>query len=85
MTISRTYPNQDHVIARALAGEVICNIGHISPETERKLNKLARDGDLAKWRGHWYPTAGAPWGIGPLKTCWGPHEVRDFFTARRAA
>lgn len=85
MAVCRTYPSQDRFVPAALNGEVICNIGHISPETERALNKLVRTGELAKWRGHWYPTSGAPWGIGPLKTCWGLPEIRDFFIARRAA
>lgn len=71
MAKPRTYPDQGWIIPRALAGEVICNIGQIAPDTEKQLNKLARAGTLVKWRGYWFPVAGASFGIGPLKTCWG--------------
>jgi hypothetical protein len=71
MATSRTYPPQDRFIPAALAGDVIVNIGHISPATERQLNKLVAAGTLLKWRGKWYPVAGASFGIGPDKTCWG--------------
>jgi hypothetical protein len=59
------------LIAGALDGEIICNIGQIDKPTARALDKLVRGGKLAKWRGHWYPIAGANFGMGPLKTCWG--------------
>lgn len=67
----RTYGPQDWFIPAALAGEVIVNIGQIAPETEKNLNKLVRAGTLLKWRGKWYPVAGASFGIGPDKTCYG--------------
>lgn len=63
--------NKQDIINEALAGEVIVNIGQVDAETQRALDKLVRAGTLAKWRGHWYPTAGANFGIGPLKSCWG--------------
>lgn len=63
-------PKQE-IINEALAGTVICNIGQVDKETQRALDKLVRAGTLAKWRGYWYPTPGANWGIGPLKSCWG--------------
>jgi hypothetical protein len=69
--VTHTYPPQDRIMEMALAGEVIVNIGQIAPETERKLNKLTRAGEMLKWRGYWHPVPGAPFGIGPLKTCWG--------------
>lgn len=68
---TKTYPKQDWIIPAALAGKVIVNIGQIAPETARKLDKLTRSGELTKWRGKWYPVAGASFGIGPDKTCWG--------------
>ena len=63
-------PDQD-IIAEAIAGEIICNTGQVSATAARQLDKLVRAGKLAKWRGYWYPTPGANFGIGPLKTCWG--------------
>lgn len=60
-----------HTIDRALSGEVVCNIGHVDKPTVRALEKLVRAGTLVKWRGHWFPVAGASFGIGPLKMCWG--------------
>lgn len=71
MSIPRTYPPQDWIVPAALDGEVIVNIGQIAKETERELNKLWRAGTLLKWRGKWAPVAGASWGMGPDKTCWG--------------
>lgn len=59
------------IITSALAGEVICNIGQVDDTTKRALDKMWRAGTLLKWRGYWYPIAGAAYGIGPLKTCWG--------------
>ena len=67
----RTYGPQDWIIPAALAGDVIVNIGQITSDTERALNKLVREGTLLKWRGKWFPVAGASFGIGPDKTCWG--------------
>ena len=65
------------LLEQALSGTVVCNIGQIDKPTEAALNKLVSTGRLAKWRGYWHPIAGAPWGIGPAKTCWGLPEVRD--------
>ena len=45
---------------RALAGEVICNIGQIDPASKRALERLVRLGQLVKWRGRWFPVPGAP-------------------------
>lgn len=59
------------LIEKAHRGEVIVDIGHISLANARFLNREVRAGRLAKWRGYWFPHPGAPWGIGPLKTCWG--------------
>ena len=69
--MARTYGNQDWIIPAALNGEVVVDIGQIAPETKRKLEKLVRKGTLLKWRGKWYPVAGAAYGLGPDKTCYG--------------
>ena len=61
---------QKHIIDGALAGHVVCNIGQINEDTQAVLNGLVRAGKLVKWRGRWFPAAGAPWGMGPLKTCY---------------
>jgi len=56
---------------------VVCDIGQLGQAARRALDNAARRGEIAKWRGHWAPIAGAPFGIGPLKTCFGPREVRS--------
>lgn len=71
MAIQRTYGPQGWIIPAALGGKVIVQISQIAPGTVKQLDKLVRSGELIKWRGHWYPVAGASFGIGPLKTCWG--------------
>lgn len=71
MAAQRTYGPQDWIIPAALNGDVIVQISQIAPDTVKQLDKLVRSGALIKWRGHWYPVAGAAFGIGPLKTCWG--------------
>lgn len=60
-----------HVMESFIAGDVIVNIGQVDEPTKRFLDKMVRQGVAVKWRGKWYPTAGASWGIGPDKTCWG--------------
>jgi len=63
-----------HTLKTFWAGEVVCNTGQVPAEVERELNKLVRKGVAVKWRGYWFPVAGASYGIGPLKTCWGLAE-----------
>jgi hypothetical protein len=60
----------EQALDRALNG-VLCDIGQIDKLTKGKLNRAVRAGKLQKWRGRWCPEPGAPWGIGPLKTCYG--------------
>lgn len=67
----KTYAPQDWIVPAALNGTVIVAIGQIAPETVKQLDKLVRAGTLLKWRGKWYPVAGASFGLGPDKTCWG--------------
>jgi hypothetical protein len=61
---------------RVKAGEVVCQIGQVSQEERRALDRATRSGEIVKWRGYWHPVAGASWGIGPLKTCWARPNVR---------
>lgn len=68
--MDRTRPDQD-LIDEALSGQIICNIGQVGHAAARLLDKLVKAGELVKWRGYWYPQAGANFGIGPLKSCWG--------------
>lgn len=71
MTLTRTYGPQDWMIPAVLGGEVLVQISQIAPETVKQLDKMVKAGTLIKWRGKWYPLAGASFGIGPDKTCWG--------------
>lgn len=68
---ARTYPPQGHIVRAVLGGDVVVDIGQIAPETLKQFKKLVRVGTLIKWRGKWYPVAGASFGLGPDKTCWG--------------
>lgn len=58
------------LVHRFLSGEVIVNIGQVDAPTKRLFDRWAKSGIALKWRGCWYPVAGAPFGIGPLKSCW---------------
>ncbi len=68
----------------ALRGEVVCNIGHLGKLDVKLLDRAVRAGKLVKWRGKWFPVAGAPFGIGPDKTCWSTPEVAAYFAEFRA-
>lgn len=57
--------------------EVIVGLGQWSAQDKRDLNKMVRIGAVAKWRGKWFPIAGAHFGLGPDKTCYGPVEVAN--------
>lgn len=82
MTTTRTYGPQDLIIPAALDGKVIVNIGQIAPDTLKQINKLVRTGTLLKWRGKWFPVAGAAFGLGPDKTCFG---LASKYAAEQAA
>ena len=56
---------------------VICNIGQLTKLEVCQLNAAAVDGTISKWRGYWHPVPGASFGIGNLKTCWGPVGAKD--------
>lgn len=77
---------------RALYGEVVVDIGHLGKIDVRLLDRAVRAGKLVKWRGKWFPNAGAPVGVGPDKNCWSTPEVASYFAdmkrgiaARKAA
>jgi hypothetical protein len=75
--------DDDTFLGRAIKGEVICDIGQLNynPIQKRALIRAVRSGIVVKWRGYWFPNAGAPFGIGPLKTCYGLPAVRDAMAA----
>lgn len=61
-----------------LAGErVLVNIGQVDAALQRALDRAVRAGELTKWRGKWHPLAGARFGLGPDKTCYGTVAARD--------
>lgn len=63
----------------ALDGQVVVSIGQISPAMKAVMDRAVRAGMLSKWRGKWFPVAGAPLGLGPDKTCWSTPEVAAQF------
>ena len=71
-------------VSAALA-EVIPNIGQIDHAGKLALERAVRAGKISKWRGYWFPHAGAPYGIGPLKTCYGPNAVGAYYADWRAS
>jgi len=76
----------EDALAAVLAGEdVVANIGQVHGLWKQMLEREVRAGRLAKWRGKWFPQAGAPFGLGPDKTCYGTPELRDYCAAMRAA
>lgn len=67
----------------ALDGNVLVDIGHVTEVERRFLKRAVRAGKLVSWRGKWFPVAGAPWGIGPDKTCWSTPEVAAHWQSAR--
>lgn len=71
-------------LADVLSGaDVVADIGQVNGLWKTMLEREVRAGRLAKWRGKWHPVAGAPFGIGPDKTCYGTPALRDHFAAMR--
>lgn len=69
-------------LADVLRGaHVVADIGQVNGLWKRMLATEVKAGRLVTWKGHWHPIAGAPWGIGPLKTCYGTAEARDAVSA----
>lgn len=73
------YTTEHNFLNDALDGHVVVNIGQISPVMKAVMDRAVRAGKLSKWRGKWFPLAGAPFGIGPDKTCWSTPEVAARF------
>src|SRR3990167_8619101 len=65
--------------------EVVADTGQVKGLWKRMLKKEIRAGRIVTWRGKWYPIAGAPYGLGPDKTCYGVPELRDAFAAKKDA
>lgn len=64
---NRTYSLTAEAAERMLNESAVVNIGQISPELKRSLERRVRSGELFKYRGYWN-TLSPDWGIGPLKT-----------------
>ena len=64
---------------------VVADIGQINAAARRALDQAVRSGKLIKWSGHWFPEAGAPYGLGPMKTCWSSTNPWTGEVARNAA
>ena len=74
----------EKALADVLAGnDVVANIGQVKGLWKCALEREVKAGRLVKWRGKWFPTAGAPYGLGPDKTCYGTIERRDFYKGWR--
>lgn len=82
---NKTYTGTPEEWLNRAIEEVVCDCGQLSPETRRLLERKAKQGVISKWRGYWYPEAGASWGIGPLKTCFGPDYMQFVPTVRPVA
>lgn len=67
------------------ADEVIVCIGQLSTEHKLALDLMARRGQIQKWRGKWFPVAGAPMGLGPDKACYGTAAAKQACLASVAA
>lgn len=74
-TVATDKPETYAQLNAALDGEVVVDIGQVGPLSRDVLKQAVRAGRLVTWRGKWFPIAGAQYGIGPLKTCWGTPEA----------
>lgn len=74
----------ESALADVLSGsDVVADIGQVKGCWKLTLEKEVRAGRLAKWRGKWFPQPGAPFGIGPDKTCYGLPEIGAYFAEMR--
>lgn len=68
----------ERLLADVLAGtRVIPDIGQVEGALKSALDREVAAGRLVTWKGHWHPIAGASWGLGPLKLCYGTAAARD--------
>lgn len=68
----------ERLLADVLAGNsVIPDIGQVEGALKAALDREVKAGRLVTWKGHWHPVAGASWGLGPLKLCYGTAEARN--------
>ena len=75
----------EEALADLLAGRAVeTNIGQVKGAWKRALAHEVKAGRLVTWQGRWYPVPGAPWGLGPLKTCYGTPEIAAYFAAAKA-
>jgi hypothetical protein len=58
---------------------VVVSIGQLTAVDKKALDAAVKRGEIAKWRGHWNPDPGAPWGVGGLKTVYGPVAVKKHY------
>jgi hypothetical protein len=79
--VMRTDKHTTHEWLQVASVRVIADTGYLTKSDRAALDRDVRLGKIAKWRGRWFPNPGAPWGIGPLKTCYGPHEAKECFDA----
>jgi hypothetical protein len=68
----------ESVLADLLAGrDVVPDIGQVRGVFKRALDHEVKAGRLVTWKGKWFPVAGAPFGLGPDKVCYGTAERRE--------
>jgi len=68
---------EDRLAALLAGAEVEADIGQVKGVWKAALEREVRAGRLVKWRGKWFPVAGARYGLGPDKTCYGTAAARD--------
>ena len=76
-------PTTAEWVDTALSGNLVVDIGQIDKATAAALNKLVREGKLARCRGYWSNLL-----IGPAKTIWcAPHgrwAIGQFISVEQA-
>lgn len=74
----------ESALADVLSGaDVVANIGQVKGLWKSMLDREVRAGRLAKWRGKWFPVAGAHFGLGPDRDCYGTPEIAESMRALR--
>ena len=78
-------PRQEQLLRRlCVEGAAIANIGQLTADDKRDLDRWVRAGTVIKFKGRWFPLAGCPDGIGPLKTCYALPPVHAYVTSQEA-